>query len=108
MAETIKISKSDYLIENDLIFVKPYDFTFSAFAKSRWVNLPLISIYTREFGCMPPDYFVILNYFTLLFKSSKIKDGAIRVNNMSVAEDYLLCNNDRITHLMHRHEFPIL
>lgn len=43
-----------------------------------------------------------------LFQTKAIETGKLRINGEMVAPDYVLKNNDKISHTVHRHELPVL
>jgi 23S rRNA-/tRNA-specific pseudouridylate synthase len=73
--------------------VKPYPFTFSTFAKARWIGRSLLDVYHNEFGSYPRSYY-----------ESAIKEGRILVSGRQVSCDYKVKNADKLCHTVHRHE----
>jgi len=73
--------------------IKPYPFTFSTFAKARWIGRSIIDIYTSEFGSYPRSYYEL-----------SIKEGRILVSGRRVTCDYVVKNADELCHTVHRHE----
>ena len=73
--------------------VHPYPYTFSTFAKSRWIGRTLIDVYHDEFGSYPRSYY-----------DAAIKSGRILVSGKLVSCDYLVKQGDELTHTVHRHE----
>lgn len=90
-----------YLYETDhnnnkIRKIIPYYETFNTYAKGRWLNKKLYDIFTKEFGSNTPLYW-----------KKAIQTGKILVNNNKVSLDYIIKNNDFITHYSHRHEPPV-
>jgi RluA family pseudouridine synthase len=90
-------SQPEYIIENGLRKVVPYDYVFSTYAKLRWLNSTILDIFTREF-----------NYFrSPVYYKWAIEKGQIRVNGNVVSCDYVVQNSDLVETSNHRHEPPI-
>lgn len=73
--------------------IKPYPFTFSTFAKARWIGRSIIDVYHKEFGSYPRSYY-----------ESAIEEGRILVSGKRVSCDYKIKNADELSHTVHRHE----
>lgn len=73
--------------------VEPYPYTFTSFAKARWVDRTVLDIYTTEFGSYPKTYY-----------EHAIEEGRITVNDEVVPLDRLIRQHDILAHTVHRHE----
>ena len=82
-----------YFFEDGLRKVAPYFYTYNTFCKERWRGRKLVEIYTSEFRDRPPEYYV-----------RAIANGTVMVNGAAVGLDYVMRNNDLVTHTLHRHE----
>ena len=76
--------------------VIPYPFTITVYAKPRWYGRPLLSVLSEEFVAFPASHFL-----------SAIAAARLRVNGRPVTAEYTVCNGDRISHSLHRHEPPV-
>jgi len=79
-----------------LRIVHPYPYTFSSFAKARWVGRSVLDVYTREFGSYPASYY-----------RTALQQGRILVSDQRVpgdADQYMIQAHDVLTHTVHRHE----
>ena len=87
-----------YHIENCLKFVQPYYYNATAFAKGRWFGRSIIDISSSEFTSHPREYY-----------AKAIVNGRLKLNDRKITNfDTIIKNGDKISHLMHRHEPPIL
>lgn len=77
--------------------VEPYWFDYCTWAKGRWFNRSVISVFQKEFRDRPSAYY-----------SQACRAGLIRVNDSKIEEDYLIRQGDRVQHRIHRHEPPVL
>jgi len=68
-------------------------YTFSTFAKARWVHQTILHVYATEFGSYPLDYY-----------RHAIDTGRILVSNQTVTSSYRIQAGDVLTHTVHRHE----
>ncbi|CAF0863097.1 unnamed protein product [Didymodactylos carnosus] len=91
-------STSIYFFENGLRKVFPYYFTWSTYAKQRWYGRTIEDIFTHEFRRSINKQ----NFEDL------IHNGLIRINNKNVDKNYIMKNGDRLEHLTHRHEVPVI
>jgi 23S rRNA-/tRNA-specific pseudouridylate synthase len=73
--------------------IEPYPYTFSTFAKARWIAKSVLDVYCSEFGSYPPTYY-----------RAAIQQGRIRVSDKQVHLDYKIKGNDVLSHTVHRHE----
>lgn len=90
-------SSPSYVRDGNFLRVEPYWFDYCSWAKGRWFNQSLISVFRREFRDRPAAYY-----------SHACQAGLIRVNDVKVDEGYLVKQGDRIQHRIHRHEPVIL
>ncbi|XP_064611765.1 pseudouridylate synthase RPUSD2-like [Liolophura sinensis] len=88
--------ETDYYFENGLRKVYPYYYTFTAFAKRRWVGRSLLEVTSAEFRAENEDYY-----------RRAIESGAMTVNGEIVNLDYKLKDNDLVQNTIHRHENPV-
>jgi 23S rRNA-/tRNA-specific pseudouridylate synthase len=73
--------------------VEPYPYSFSTFAKARWLGRTVLDVYATEFGSYPMSYY-----------ESAISQGRILVSDQKVDISYVIKNGDVLTHTVHRHE----
>jgi len=73
--------------------VRPYPFTFSTWAKARWIGRSILDVYNDEFGSYPKCYY-----------ESAIRNGRILVSGGKVDCNYLVKGGDELSHVVHRHE----
>lgn len=73
--------------------IEPYPYTFSTFAKARWIAKSILDVYCSEFGSYPQTYY-----------KAAINQGRIRVSDKQVHLDYKIKGNDVLSHTVHRHE----
>ena len=78
---------------NWLRTVEPYPYTFSSFAKARWIGRTVLDVYHTEFGSYPKSYY-----------ESAINQGRILVSDQQVDSSYEIKGSDVLTHTVHRHE----
>ena len=84
-------------IEHNARLIEPYEFQYQLYAKRRWLGKKLIEVLESEFHAFPKEYYI-----------NCIKDGKILINGKATSEDYILKDNDFITHLTIRKENPII
>ena len=84
-------------IENNIRFIEPYEFKYQLFAKRRWLGKKLLDVLESEFHAFPKEYFI-----------QAIQDGKVLINNNKTTNDYILKDNDFMTHLTIRKENPII
>jgi 23S rRNA-/tRNA-specific pseudouridylate synthase len=77
-------------------YVRNYPFTFTTFAKGRWLKKPLYETFIKEFKAFSPEYY-----------KKAIESGRISVNGKTVGCDYVLQNSDKIEHITVRKELPV-
>lgn len=73
--------------------IAPYPYTFSSFAKARWLGRTVLDVYSTEFGSLPASYYEIA-----------IQQGRILVCDKPVNTSYTIMENDILSHTVHRHE----
>ena len=76
--------------------VYPYFFTFTTFAKGRWVGEKILDVFSREFRAHPPEEYL-----------RRINAGSLKVNGEKIDPDYRLMPNDLLANVVHRHEVPV-
>ncbi|XP_062501764.1 pseudouridylate synthase RPUSD2-like isoform X2 [Corticium candelabrum] len=91
-----KFTETKYYEENGLQKVQPYYFTFTSYAKGRWIGSTIYDVFCKEFRSETPQYY-----------EKAIKVGRVTVNGKTVGLDAVVCNNDVICHKVHRHEPPV-
>ena len=84
-------------IENNVRLIEPYEFKYQLYIKRRWLGKKIIDVLDSEFHAFPKEYY-----------SKAISDGKILINNKKVTNDYILKDNDFLTHLTIRKENPII
>ncbi|KAH8410573.1 hypothetical protein KR009_003809 [Drosophila setifemur] len=76
--------------------VYPYFFTFTTYAKGRWVNDKILDVFAREFRAAPPEEY-----------ERSLEAGKLTVNQEKVHKDYKIKHNDLLANVVHRHEVPV-
>ena len=84
-------------IQNNIRLIEPYEFKYQLYIKRRWIGKKLIDVLESEFHGFPKEYY-----------SKAIEDGKILINNNKTKNDYILKDNDFLTHLTIRKENPII
>ena len=84
-------------IENNVRLIEPYEFKYQLYIKRRWLGKKLLEVLQSEFHLYSKDYFI-----------NAIKEGKILINEKQTSEDYILKDNDFLTHLTLRKENPII
>jgi len=84
-------------IENNVRLIEPYEFKYQLYIKRRWLGKKIIDVLDSEFHAFPKEYY-----------SKAISEGKILINNKKVTNDYILKDNDFLTHLTIRKENPII
>lgn len=95
-AEKAPTPAANYYFEDGLRKVEPYVFKYETYSKGRWLDRSIYDVFCVEFADNTAEYY-----------RNAIKSGKILVNDAIVHQGYLIKNNDRITHLIHRHEPPV-
>jgi hypothetical protein len=102
-----------YFFAHGLRFIVPYEHTFYASAKTRWIGRTLVDVFTSEFVAYSRQHY-----------EDAIRSGHIRVlprvvqhqKNVAPLEpaertitpiDYRIRDLDRVAHTLHRHEVPV-
>ncbi|CAB9501385.1 pseudouridine(32) synthase, mitochondrial [Seminavis robusta] len=83
----------DGATEQFIRVIHPYAYTFSSFAKQRWIGRTVLDIYVTEFGSYPESYY-----------KAAIRQGRILVSDNKVDLSYKIQGKDVLTHIVHRHE----
>lgn len=91
------IEPPKYIFDEKFRRVLPYYYEYSTFSKERWCGRTLIDVFSTDFKDKPSFYY-----------ESAIKNSLITVNGQSITSDYIVKQNDVISHLIHRHEPPVL
>jgi hypothetical protein len=84
-------------IENNVRLIEPYEFKYQLYIKRRWLGKKLLEVLESEFHAYTKEYFI-----------NAIKEGKILINEKLTTEDYILKDNDFMTHLTIRKENPII
>ena len=84
-------------IENNVRLIEPYEFKYQLYIKRRWLGKKIIDVLDSEFHAFSKEYY-----------SKAISEGKILINNKKVTNDYILKDNDFLTHLTIRKENPII
>ncbi|XP_064641365.1 pseudouridylate synthase RPUSD2-like [Lineus longissimus] len=90
------MNETKYFFENGLRKVRPYFFTFSTYAKRRWVGRTILDVYSEEFLQLTREEYKLF-----------IEAGSLKVNDSTISPDYVIKDGDFIHHTMHRHENPV-
>jgi tRNA pseudouridine synthase 9 len=88
--------KPHYSMHNGLRHVAPYEFNYRTYCKKRWLNRTLLDVFVTEFLDMSSEYY-----------RNAIVHGKIRINGALAKPDYILKDNDLITHVVERAEPPV-
>ncbi|EDV32359.2 uncharacterized protein Dana_GF15796, isoform A [Drosophila ananassae] len=91
-----RYDETSYYFENGLRKVYPYNFTFTTYAKGRWVDEKILDVFSREFRAAPPEVY-----------ERSLEAGKLTVNNEKVPKDYKIKHNDLLANVVHRHEVPV-
>ena len=84
-------------IENNIRFIEPYEFKYQLYIKRRWLGKKLLDVLKSEFHSYNEEYFI-----------KAIDDAKILINEKKTSKDYILKDNDFLTHLTIRKENPII
>ncbi|XP_078699317.1 pseudouridylate synthase RPUSD2-like [Branchiostoma floridae x Branchiostoma belcheri] len=95
--DQVMFNETTSYIENGLRKVRPYFFTFEAFAKGRWLGRTVMDIFSSEFRAHPPEHY-----------EKAIKMGRLLLNGEPVKLDTVLKDNDFMQNTVHRHEPPVV
>ncbi|KAJ1921810.1 DRAP deaminase [Tieghemiomyces parasiticus] len=85
-----------YYFEHGLRKVEPYYYTYTTYAKGRWLGRTLLDVFRTEFRDQDAAYY-----------QAAITSGLIRINQAVVTPATVIKNLDRISHAIHRHEPPV-
>lgn len=88
---------ADYVFEDMLRLVSPYEHSFTTHAKKRWWGRKLLEVFSAEFQANTREYYL-----------KAIEEGRIAVNDKKVGTDYEIKNGDKIVHSVVRRETPVL
>ena len=77
--------------------IKPYPYTFTSFAKGRWVGRTVLDVYCSEFGSYPKSYY-----------EAAIQRGQILVSGNTEDTSYIVKGKDVLSHTVHRHEPAVM
>jgi hypothetical protein len=90
------LAETELRIVDNFRIVRPYEFHFESSAKGRWLGMQLLEMYTENFkGKTREDY------------QASIDSGRITVNGQPTTADYKIQSNDKLCHIIHRHEPPV-
>ena len=84
-------------VQNNVRLVEPYEFKYQLYIKRRWVGKKIIDVLDTEFHSFTREYY-----------SKAIEDGKILINEKKVTNNYILKDNDFLTHVTIRKENPII
>ena len=84
-------------IENNIRLIEPYEFKYQLYIKRRWLGKKLLEVLESEFHSYNKEYYI-----------NAIKDEKILINEKKTSEDYILKDNDFLSHLTIRKENPII
>lgn len=90
-------SAAEYYFENGLRKVYPYYFTFSTFAKERWIGKTALEVFLQDFHGTETEEYI-----------DAIESGKVKIGGIPVSLDYKIKNNDFLEHTLHRHENPVV
>ena len=88
---------SAYFRRGGLRHVRPYLHLFETFVKGRWLNRDLLDVYAEEFCGKTREYY-----------AAALADGRIRVSGERASADTRLKHGQKLQHMVHRHEPPVL
>lgn len=91
------ISRHDYVIINDFMYVRPYVFEYKTNFKPRWRNQTILDVFRQEFKHTEHDYW-----------EREIEGGRILANGKKIATGTLWEDGIEVVHLVHRHESAVL
>ncbi|TMS35767.1 hypothetical protein L596_003090 [Steinernema carpocapsae] len=85
-------------VRDGIRHLKPYWTTYNSRAKGRWIGRKMVDVFRQEFLSQNPNYSMVA-----------CKLGRIFINDKQMTDpEYVFKNNDRILHIAHRHEHPVL
>lgn len=95
-SSVVRYDETSYYMDNGLRKVYPYYFTFTTYAKGRWVGRTVLDVFGHEFRAHTIDEY-----------RRHIENGSLTVNDGPVPINYALQHNDRLANTVHRHEVPV-
>ena len=84
-------------IKSNIRLVEPYEFKYQLYIKRRWIGKKILDVLDSEFHAFSKEYY-----------SKAIEEGKILINNKKISNDYILKDNDFLTHVTIRKENPII
>uniref|UniRef100_A0A1I8ACK1 Pseudouridine synthase n=1 Tax=Steinernema glaseri TaxID=37863 RepID=A0A1I8ACK1_9BILA len=85
-------------VRDGIRHLKPYWTTYNSNAKGRWIGRKMVDVFQQEFLSQNVNYAKVA-----------CKLGRIFINGKQMTDpNYVFQNNDRILHIAHRHEHPVL
>ncbi|KAK0396000.1 hypothetical protein QR680_001525 [Steinernema hermaphroditum] len=85
-------------VRDGIRHLKPYWTTYNSNAKGRWIGHKMVDVFQKEFLSQNVNYAEVA-----------CKLGRIFINGKQMTDpNYVFRNNDRILHIAHRHEHPVL
>lgn len=91
------VTKHDYVILGDFLYVRPYVFEFKCFFKPRWRDRTIFEVFVDEFRYADREYW-----------HAEFRDGRILRNGVVIGEDAIWTDSIEVLHLVHRHESAVL
>jgi 23S rRNA-/tRNA-specific pseudouridylate synthase len=114
----------DFVVRDGLRYCKPYFFDYFAHVKNRWAGLTLLELFCKEFDGRTREYYTAaiaagrlrVEETSMSLGSAKRKGGAGAARPAASAggpaqlapPEAPLRDGQRIRHLVHRHEPPVL
>jgi RluA family pseudouridine synthase len=95
--DLMNISASDYFDKHGLQYVRPYVYSFQMAFKARWKGRSLLDVFCDEFLHSDRDYW-----------TAEMVSGRVLCNGSPASTSRIWDEGDQVTHLVHRHESPIL
>ncbi|CAD5214427.1 unnamed protein product [Bursaphelenchus xylophilus] len=91
-------TKIVFNIKNGIRYCSPYWGIYKTETKGRWVGRRLVEVFQTEFLSFNPDYIV-----------AAVRRGRVLINGKQMTNlDHLLKLGEKIEHIAHRHEHPVL
>lgn len=91
------ISRNDYVVVGDFIYVRPYVFEFKTNFKPRWRDQTILNVFRQEFKHTEHDYW-----------ERETEGGRILANGEKITSSTLWDDGIEVVHLVHRHESAVL
>lgn len=95
--DLLDASLNDYILSGGLRFVRPYAHEFVMTCKQRWLGRPLIDVLESELAKEFPNYW-----------QREFSSGRITVGGQPASPTRPWGAQDKIVHMLHRHESPVL